>query len=61
MAAGCTHNLVTCTICATVPTGLEQGALEECGEVFGRDIRTRRTRGKIFFDIDSGESVRKVC
>jgi len=60
MAAECTHSLVTYTICATVPTGLEQGALEECGEVFGRGIRTRRARGKIFFDIASDEHVRKV-
>ena len=55
------HSLVTYTICATVPTGLEQGALEECGEVFGRDVRTRRSRGKIFIDLTSTESVRKVC
>ena len=61
MAAGCAHSLVTYTICATVPTGLEQGALEECGELFGRGIRTSRIRGKIFFDLASTESVREVC
>ena len=62
MAAGCTHSLVnTYTICATVPTGLEHGALEECGELFGHGIRTSRSRGKIFFDLASTESVREVC
>lgn len=60
MASGCTHDFVIYTICATVPTGLEQGALEECTEVFGRDIRTRRGRGKIFFELASTESVQKV-
>lgn len=60
MAAGCTRDLVTYTICATVPTGLEHVALEECTEVFGRDIRTRRGRGKIFFDLSSIDSVQKV-
>lgn len=60
MAAGCTNGLVAYTICATVPTGLEHGALEECGELFGRDIRTRRSRGKIFFGLTSVKSARKV-
>jgi len=61
MATGHTYGLVTHTICATVVTGLEHGALEECGEIFGRDIRTNRSRGKIFFEIPSTESVQKVC
>lgn len=59
--ATCADGLITYTICATVPTGLEQGALEECRELFGQGIRTRRIRGKIFFDLSSTESVRKVC
>lgn len=61
MATGRAHGLVTYTICATVVTGLEHGALEECGEIFGRDIRGNRGRGKIFFELSSTESVRKVC
>ena len=61
MAAGCARDLVTYTICATVPTGLEHVALEECTEVFGRNIRTKRGHGKIFFDLSSIDSVQKVC
>ena len=60
MAVGCTRDFVTYTICATVPTGLEDVALEECTEVFGRNIRSRRGRGKIFFELSSIESVQKV-
>lgn len=60
MAAGCARDLVVYTICATVPTGLENGALEECAEIFGRNIRTSRGRGRIFFDLSSTESVREV-
>ena len=60
MATGCTRDFVTYTICATVPTGLEHVALEECTEVFGRNIRSRRGRGKIFFELSSIESVQKV-
>lgn len=60
MAAGCARDLVVYTICATVPTGLENGALEECAEIFGRNIRTSRGRGRIFFDLSSTESVREL-
>ena len=60
MAAGCSRDFVTYTICATVPTGLEHVALEECTEVFGRNIRSRRDRGKVFFELSSIESVQKV-
>lgn len=62
MATGRTRGLGTHTICATVVTGLEHGALEECAEVFGQDIcTTSRGRGKIFFELASIESVKKVC
>lgn len=60
MAAGCTHGVIIYTICATVPTGLEHAALEECEEIFGRGIRNSRGRGKIFFELTSTESVQEV-
>ena len=50
----------TYTICATVVTGLELGALEECREMFGPNTRGKKTRGKIFFELDSLKNVQQV-
>jgi len=48
------------TVCATVTTGLEPGALEECREIFGPSTQGRKTRGKIFFELDSLKDVQQV-
>lgn len=47
-----------CEITATVPTGLEPGAAEECREVLGREARLQR--GRIAFDLLSVEELTKV-
>ena len=47
-----------CEIAATVPTGLEPGAAEECREVLGREARIQR--GRIAFDLLSVEELTKV-
>ena len=47
-----------CEITATVPTGLELGAAEECREVLGRGARIQR--GRISFDLLSVEELTKV-
>ena len=47
-----------CEITATVPTGLEPGAAEECREVLGRGARIQR--GRISFDLLSVEELTKV-
>ena len=47
-----------CEITATVPTGLEPGAADECREVLGREARIQR--GRISFDLLSVEELTKV-
>lgn len=47
-----------CEITATVPTGLEPGAADECREVLGRGARIQR--GRISFDLLSVEELTKV-
>ncbi len=48
-----------CTIVATVPTGLEKGAAEECKQVLGRgDVVSER--GKIIFQLHCLEELAKV-
>lgn len=47
-----------CEVCATVPTGLEQGAASECREALGREAKAHR--GRITFHINSLEELTKV-
>lgn len=47
-----------CEITATVPTGLEPGAADECREVLRREARIQR--GRIAFDLFSVEELTKV-
>lgn len=45
-------------VVATVPTGLERGAAEECGEVLGKCATVQR--GSITCTLDSVEELAKV-
>lgn len=47
-----------CEVKATVPTGLEVGASEECQEVLGRPAQS--SRGRITFSIHNLEELMKV-
>ncbi len=49
-----------CTIIATIPTGLEKGAADECKEVLGRS-NVVSERGKIVFPLHCLEELSKVC
>lgn len=48
-----------CTIIATVPTGLENGAADECREVLGRED-VEPERGKIVFPLYTLQELDKV-
>ena len=49
-----------CHVVATVPTGLEKGAADECREVLGRG-NVIAGRGKISFPLQSLEEISKVA
>ncbi len=48
-----------CTIIATIPTGLEKGAADECKEILGRS-NVLSDRGKIVFLLHCVEELSKV-
>lgn len=43
------------TLEATVDTGFESVALDECLEVFGKDISTSKARGRVFLSINQDQ------
>ena len=47
-----------CEIIATVPTGLEHGAADECREILGREAKIQR--GRILIELLSVEELTKV-
>ena len=47
-----------CEIIATVPTGLEHGAADECREILGRGAKI--LRGRISLELFSTEELTKV-
>lgn len=47
-----------CEIIATVPTGLEHGAADECREILGREAKIQR--GRILIELLSMEELTKV-
>ena len=49
-----------CKICATVPTGLEYGAADECREVLGDNAHVQHQRGRLSFLLHSLEELEKA-
>ena len=49
-----------CNIIATVPTGLEKGAADECRDVLGR-VDVEPQRGKIVIPLCALQELDKVC
>ncbi len=47
-----------CTLQASVPTGLEVGAVEECAEALGR--RPASSRGRLTFTLTALDELKKV-
>ena len=53
-----TSDVSLCKLIATVPTGLENGAADECREVLKRDVAA--DRGRISFQLSSWDELYKV-
>lgn len=47
-------------ICATVPTGFEPGAADECREVLGDGAHVKQQRGRVSFLLPSLRELEKV-